>query len=153
MKLDYRKPKTKLSVMDTMDLLRSHKSGSSDGLPLRIPRGWTDLLANFVRNLERYDPSITITRVRASHGGLTAYVDRGDATVYRMLFDLEYMSRRTCEECGRKGALSLMKPLPETRTLCPADLRVHLNRSGQMFSVVPPLRFFGFRKGSAKIPV
>ena len=146
MKIEHKPTRAKYSVKEARKFLSDHQRGRAPETRQMILPGWTDLLVRFIRRLEEHDPSMFVTRVRSKHGGMTVYVDHGDAEVYRMIFELEYVSRFTCEECGRKGRFTPLGHVGTAQTLCARDFRRQLKKYG----VRVPFGFSVFRNGSAK---
>lgn len=151
--MSFKPTRTKYSVLETQEFLRNHQRGRTPEVPQNILPGWTDLLVSFIKRLEQHDPSICVSRVRSRHGGMTVYVDRGDAEVYRMIFELEHASRFTCEQCGRRGRFTPLIFEGEARTLCSHDLRAHLSHYGYNFRFRVPPRFFRSRGGRLKASI
>lgn len=60
-------------------------------------------------------PQVVAVQVKEKFGTLRFYFDGGDEMVHGMVAMAEYMSKHTCEKCGKPGKL---RPGGWVRTLC-----------------------------------
>lgn len=66
-------------------------------------------------------PQVVAVQVKEKFGTLRFYFDGGDDDIHGMVAMAEYMSARTCEECGKPGKL---RPGGWVRTLCDKHAKV-----------------------------
>jgi hypothetical protein len=95
------------------------KTGMGWGFP---GDGWYDILdtlcgaiQNYCDNVKRYDgetkqlvpvcKQVVATQVKQKFGELRFYFEGGDDAVHGMIMMAEYMSVRTCEDCGKPGKI------------------------------------------------
>ena len=157
MKLEWKEPRTRRSVLDVEDKVSAIMADKSFTASETIFPGWSDIIGSMIDDIRDYDPTVRITRLHCWYGGLSVHVTHGDDQVYKRLFNAEREAFNTCEICGRAGTF-LGLPDGQSKTLCPRDAKTHLTILGHDITKYTPrsrfrFRLFGFRNGSAKFGI
>jgi hypothetical protein len=131
MRLSYRKPITYLSEEHIEVLLSNHFGKKEHGhsfIGFGIGPGWSEIVYDLHKKLERENPDYVIHQVKEKFGTLRYYVGKMTDQGHIYIAEAENLSAVTCEECGRPGKIWGSKGW--IRTLCWIDYRIsEINKS------------------------
>lgn len=97
---------------------------SSTCIGISVPRGWESLVLDLHEKLVAADPDITYAQVKEKYGSLRVYLSKHSSETDKLIRRAEGKSMRTCESCGRRGALHRSER-GWLRTLCESCASEH----------------------------
>ena len=83
-----------------------------DGCGAEIGDGWIDIVIDLDKQIDKIDPSYTISQIKEKFGGLRYYISTSPILekekwdeIYDLIEEAESKASHTCEVCGKFGSL------------------------------------------------
>jgi hypothetical protein len=92
---------------------------------LEVERGWLPLISELIKELKPYlhkDPTFKIEQIKQKFGGLRVYYTARQENwdeISKIIDKYESISAKTCEMCGTKEEVKLVKPRYWIFNVCP----------------------------------